>query len=1221
MSDRQLLVKQLFIAAAEIESDGQRLAYLVEQCGPDENLRGEVMDLLAHDQQAEGFLQPEVAILDALDAMDVSPQTKTIGPYKLLEILGEGGMGVVFAAEQTEPVRRRVALKIIKPGMDTKEVLARFDAERQALAMMSHPNISKILDLGTTDDGRPYFVMELVKGVSITQFCDQQQLDMRKRLKLFVTVCQAVQHAHMKGIIHRDLKPSNILVELHDVLAVPKVIDFGVAKATDQRLTNQTLYTRFSQLVGTPIYMSPEQAELSGLDVDTRSDVFSLGVLLYELITSRTPFDKATLAKASFDEMRRIIREDAPPKPSDRLSTLSAADLSTISDSRGLDPRRIGQSLKGELDWIVMRAMEKDRSQRYESASSLAADIERYLNDQPVEASPPNPINQMRKFARRNKALLGTISLVAASLVLGIIGTTWQAILADGAAREAVIERDRANESKQLALDAAEIAKTQTAIAVAVNAFLNDDLLSQANPENQPDPAVSLRTVIDRAAKSIEGPFGDQPTVEAAIRHTLAKTYQSLGIYADAQTHATRALQVRTEYLGADDVSTLQTKLLYAEILGQQGDNRNAHQQLDALLNQTRRVLGPEAPLTLEVMHSLAGQMEEDGENAEAEALSRQTWEIRRRVLGDEHTQTLASMDCLANVLRELGRLSEAEKLHQQTLDVRRRVLGAEHQLTVGSMNNLAIVYSAQARFNESEKLKLQVLEIRRRTLDAEHPNTLTAIRNLATVYDYQGRYVEAEKLYLEILEVQRRKLGEEHPSTLATLSNLAIVYLELQRYDAAEELKTRVLEIRRRDLGNDHPDTLTSMHNLAVLYRSQRRSAEAQKLALEVLEISRRTLGDEHPLVIMRLDSVANGYRGLRDYAQAEEIAREALEISRRKLGAEHTQTLLIMQNLGNIFRDQQRHGEAEAFYRPILEIQRRVLGTEHPDTRNTMKNLAKVDQALGHFGEAEEVLESLLDINQRILGDEHPSTLSTMSKLATAYHSQARFSEAEAMNRKTLELYRQVLGEEHPNTLNTMTNLASAVWRLQRHDEAEELFLQAVEICQRTLGDEHPQTKWIMTSLAKFRGSWSWRLATARDTSARNSQQAVELARHAVKFLGRARDWNNLGVALYRNMEFQEAVAALEKADSMIRIDVPEGDRNHRFFLAMACWQAGDKESADDYYFEGITAPSNASLQPGEEQYRFRAEAEQLMGLSSSDDKRRQRIDERMAQPSLPR
>jgi len=414
----------IFHVARRIQPADARSAYLDQVCGEGPGLRDRLDALLLAYEQERSFLEAPAIEPGAPATVDVPPFIEgpgtVIGPYKLLEQIGEGGMGIVYMAEQTRPVRRKVALKIIKPGMDTKQVIARFEAERQALALMDHPNIARVLDAGAAESGRPYFVMELVKGIPITDYCDRNRLAIDDRLELFVQVCQAVQHAHQKGIIHRDLKPSNVLITLHDGAPVPKVIDFGVAKAMGQQLTEKTLFTAFAQLVGTPLYMSPEQAELSGLDIDTRTDIYSLGVLLYELLTGTTPFDQETFRTAAYDQIRRIICEQEPPRPSTRLSTVGAA-LPTVSSNRGSDPRRLSHSLRGELDWIAMRALEKDRRRRYEAASAFAADVQRYLADEPVAACPPSAWYRFGKFARRNQAALSMVTLSTIALVVFLV--------------------------------------------------------------------------------------------------------------------------------------------------------------------------------------------------------------------------------------------------------------------------------------------------------------------------------------------------------------------------------------------------------------------------------------------------------------------------------------------------------------------------------------------------------------------------------------------------------------------------------------------------------------------------------------------------------------------------------------------------------------------------------------------------------------------------------
>jgi eukaryotic-like serine/threonine-protein kinase len=441
MTERSIFVELLAIADPE-----QRAAYLSRECAGNPTLRSEVEALLIAHEEVGAFMQRPAGTLTATayySPIAEGPGTM-IGPYKIMEQIGEGGMGLVFVAEQQTPVRRKVALKVIKPGMGTRDVIARFDAERQALAMMDHPHIARVLDAGETEAGAPYFVMELVRGIPLTDFCDQNQLNPRERLGLFIDVCQAVQHAHQKGVIHRDLKPTNVLVTLHDGKPVVKVIDFGVAKAVGQQLTAKTIYTRFSQMIGTPLYMSPEQAEISGLDVDTRTDIYSLGVLLYELLTGSTPLDQERMKTAAFDEIRRIIREEEPPRPSTRLSTLNNELARTVAANRRLDPTKLSSSMKRDLDWIVMKALDKDRNRRYSTAGALAQDVSRFLMDEPVEARPPSTWYRFSKFARRNKVGISTVSMVAVALILGTAISVWQA-------RVAVRERDEKGTALQQA--------------------------------------------------------------------------------------------------------------------------------------------------------------------------------------------------------------------------------------------------------------------------------------------------------------------------------------------------------------------------------------------------------------------------------------------------------------------------------------------------------------------------------------------------------------------------------------------------------------------------------------------------------------------------------------------------------------------------------------------------------------------------------------------------
>jgi serine/threonine protein kinase len=852
MNTRLPSFETVFAEALEIPSASERAAYLERACAGDEGLRRQVETLLKAHDRAGRFLEPPDFAATADRLRPVEGPGTVIGPYKLMEQIGEGGMGAVYVAEQHEPVRRKVALKIIKPGMDSRQVVARFEAERQALAMMDHPNIAKVHDGGTTESGRPYFVMELVRGLPITHYCDQEQLSIRERLQLFELVCRAVQHAHQKGVIHRDIKPSNVLITLHDGVPVPKIIDFGVAKATGQALTEKTIYTAFTQLIGTPLYMSPEQVELSGLDVDTRSDIYSLGVLLYELLTGTTPFDQETLRKAAFDEMRRIIREEEPPRPSTRLSTLGES-LSTVSARRKSDPRRLAPSMRGELDWIVMKALEKDRRRRYETANDFASDVMRYLTDQPVEACPPSAWYRLRKLARRNRVALTTAALLASALVLGATVSTWQAVRAARAERRADVRSRLARRAvDEMYTEVAEkwLAR-QATLTPLQRAFLDKAVAfyDQFAAERASDPEARLETArAEWRVGEIRRKLGQHKEAEVAYRHSLRRLEDLDRVTLDQPGSRLDLARVRSS-LGL--------------LLFDTGRLPEAERELRLALGLCQSLADghPDAPaycVELAKGHeNLAATLARSGRSADAVATYRQAIRLREGLLGhttdDRDLRLGLAVDwrLLAGLAGE-GEAEAAEADLRRSVDALEKLVADAPDVPEYRVELASGYFSLSGRIANSNRTG-QADSFLRKALDhyeklaAEFPQVpghrhalAQALNNLSIRLGGPGWSEEAERVQLRASEI-RQALANDFPDVPdyqmdlgGSLNNRALVLEDRGELTEARRLLEQAVDCQKAALrvNPGHPayrrfHRLTLMNLLRVLMRLGPTSAE----------------------------------------------------------------------------------------------------------------------------------------------------------------------------------------------------------------------------------------------------------------------------------------------------------------------------------------------------------------------------------------------------------
>jgi eukaryotic-like serine/threonine-protein kinase len=857
----------------------QRPEFLDTACGSDADLRAELNSLLlAGEDLSDEFLKSplrgvlerqivEIESASALAAGQIFAQR-----FELVRKLGEGGMGQVWLAEQLAPVRRQVAVKLIKAGMYDEAVVQRFQSERQSLAIMDHPAIAKVFDAGTTPQGQPYLVMEYVPGLPITDYCDQHKLSIKDRLELFIHACEGVQHAHQKAIIHRDLKPSNILVIEVDGKPVPRIIDFGLAKTTAPQVSDE--YTQLGQFIGTPGYMSPEQVNLSARDIDTRTDVYTLGVVLYVLLTGLQPFETKRREKPSLEEWLRQLREEEPPNPSTKVSGDKDTSSAT-ADARRTEPKQLISQLRGDLDWITMKALERDRTRRYGTPSELAADLQRFLRHDPVIARPDSTGYRLRKYIRRHRVAM---SVGAGVLLVLLVFSVVQALQLRETTRErdhAKQERDRANQERDRA----------TRIATFMS-----NMFKVPDPSETRGNSVTAREILDRAANDIGTGLAQDPDVQSQMLHEMAGTYNNLGLHARAHELAQRALDARQSLHGADD------------------------------------------PKTLESMTQLGLILHMEGHDADAEPLDRRALADERRVLGADDPLTLETADDLAMVLKPLGRFPEAEKLAREVVDTSTRRLGPESALTLRAQNHLASILFYEGHAADAEKVLRPALDVERRVWGSDHPETMKALAMLAISLHHENHFAEAESLYREVLAASERVLGTEHPSTAIAMSNLASILADEGHSPESLNLQRQALAIFSRTLGPDHPSTLMCELNLTRGLRSEGQLQEAERMQRQILATQIRAHGAEYPDTLLAESELAKTFFLERRYAEAEKLAQDTFDIQLRKLGPRHRDVLDTLQRLGMAMALNHHYPQAKLLFTDVIDKARGAQGSGNP-------------------------------------------------------------------------------------------------------------------------------------------------------------------------------------------------------------------------------------------------------------------------------------------------
>jgi len=843
--DRDARARELFLAALDRPPEKRR-SFLQEACESDEDLRREVESLLAHHDErgSSSLIEAPTTVRPTKPA-----PPRNVGPYWLLQKLGEGGMGEVYEAEQEKPVKRRVAIKLVKWGMSSEEVLARFESERQALALMSHPNIARVYDAGATEDGRPYFAMEHVAGIPITAYCDTHRLSVEERLGLFIQVCHGVQHAHQKGVIHRDIKPPNILVAIEDGRPVPKIIDFGVAKATSMRLTERTLFTQLGQWIGTPEYMSPEQAEMTGLDIDTRTDVYSLGVVLYELLVGARPFDPRELREVGFDEMRRTIREKEPARPSTRVSGMGGA-ARTAASSRSTNLPALARGLRGDLDWVTMKALEKDRTRRYGSPAELAADLERHLRDEPIVASPPSTAYRVRKFVRRHRLGVAASAAVIAALLIAIAGTSIGLLQA----------------------------RREAARARQVSEFLVR-MFEDLHPDAGLGPTLSVRDMLDRGASRLDRDLADQPLERARLMAAIGSVYTQIGGYDEARLLLEGSLAMRSALPGDDhpDVAVSTHSLGWLQYWS--GDYPGARASLERALEIREAAYGPDHPQVAFSLTSLGFVLWRSGEYGLARSHLEHAVAIHEKTLGPNNSNVSHPLYSLGIVLLDTEEYEKARSALERSLTIRERSYGPDNPLVGWALHEVDRVHLLTGDRETARPFFERSLAVQEKALGPDHLFVAFPVTKLEIVHSLEGDYEAARPLFERSLAIRERALGPDHPDVAWSLRSFGAHLRRTGDPEGARRLYERALTITENAYGAEHVEVARCLESLAYLEAIEGHHAGARSGYERALAIRRKTFAPDHPRVGTDLYQLACVEAGAGDRKRALERVREAID------------------------------------------------------------------------------------------------------------------------------------------------------------------------------------------------------------------------------------------------------------------------------------------------------------------------------------------------------